>query len=57
MIQLHAIGATSTQPELIDEELTESLRARTDRRVGRDTVDPRSTEPWLNDVGWFDYET
>lgn len=57
MIQLHAIGATSPQPELIDEELTESLRARTDHRVGRDSVDPRSTEPWLNDVGWFDYET
>ena len=56
-VQLHAIGATSTQPELIDEDLTDSLRARTDQRLGGgDSADPRSTEPWLTDVGWFDYD-
>lgn len=56
-IQLHAIGATSTRPELIDEDLTESLRARTGRSLGHESADPRATEPWLTDVGWLDYES
>lgn len=56
-VQLHTVGAVSSQPELVDDDLTRSLRERTHRRVGGDSDDPRATEPWLADMGWFDYES
>lgn len=56
-VQLHTLGAATDHAELVDDEVTRSLRERTDQRMGRDAGDPRSTEPWLTDVGWFDYES